>query len=74
MGGRKLLVQIVVASALMAAFLVWFGGDVQAWLAASTMHRVSWLAAIVTGGAAVYFVALLAMGVRPGQFRLLAAK
>jgi putative peptidoglycan lipid II flippase len=73
-GGRKLLIQIVVASALMAAFLVWFGGDVQSWLAASTMHRVGWLAAIVTGGAAVYFVALLVMGVRPGQFRLLAGK
>ena len=56
-GGRKLLVQIVVASALMAAFLVVFGGDVQTWLAASTTHRVGWLAAIVAGGAGVYFVA-----------------
>ena len=48
--------------------------DVEAWLAASTIHRVSWLAAIVIGGAAVYFVALLVMGVRPGQFKLQAAK
>ncbi len=73
-GGRKLLIQIVVAAALMAGFLFWFGGDVEAWLAASTIHRVSWLAAIVIGGAAVYFVALLVMGVRPGQFKLQAAK
>jgi len=72
-GTRKLLVQIVVASAMMAAFLYWFGGDVAAWLAASTTRRFVWLMGVVCGGAAVYFVVLGLMGVRPGQFRMRAA-
>ncbi|HEY5808215.1 MAG TPA: lipid II flippase MurJ, partial [Povalibacter sp.] len=71
-GGRKLLIQITLASALMAAFLIGFGGDVQTWLAASTSRRLIWLTAIVTGGAAIYFAALWLMGVRLRQFRLLA--
>lgn len=69
-GGRKLLFRIALASALMAAFLVWFGGDVPAWLAASTSHRIVWMTGIVSGGAAVYFASLWLMGVRAGQFRL----
>lgn len=69
-GGRKMLIRIVFASALMAAFLVGFGGDVTAWLAASTSERIMWMAGIVSGGAAVYFASLWLMGVRAGQFRL----
>ncbi|HEY6644463.1 murein biosynthesis integral membrane protein MurJ [Povalibacter sp.] len=69
-GRRRFLLRVVLASALMAAFLWWFGGDVAVWIAASTMERIGWLTAIVVGGAAVYFVALAVMGVRPGQFRL----
>jgi putative peptidoglycan lipid II flippase len=61
------------ASAAMAAFLVWFGGDVQTWLAASTSHRLIWLTGIVSGGGAVYFAVLWLLGVRMGQFRLAAA-
>jgi len=72
-GTRKLLVQIVVASAAMAVFLYWFGGDVAEWLAASTTRRFVWLAGVVCGGAAVYFAVLGLMGVRPGQFRVRAA-
>jgi putative peptidoglycan lipid II flippase len=72
-GRRKFLLKVIVASSLMAAFLWWFGGDVAQWLATSTAHRIAWLAAIVGGGAAVYFVGLAAMGVRPRQFRLNAA-
>jgi putative peptidoglycan lipid II flippase len=69
-GAGKMLVRIVLASALMAAFLVWFGGDVQDWLAASASQRVVWMTGIVSGGAAAYFASLWLMGVRPGQFRL----
>jgi putative peptidoglycan lipid II flippase len=69
-GRRKFLLKVVLASGLMAAFLWWFGGDVAQWLSASTSHRIAWLAAIVAGGAAVYFLALAVMGVRPRQFRL----
>lgn len=69
-GRRKFLLQVVLATAAMAAFLWWFGGDVAQWLAASTTHRIAWLAAIVMGGATVYFAMLAVLGVRPGQFRL----
>jgi putative peptidoglycan lipid II flippase len=72
-GRRKFLLKVTVASGLMAAFLWWFGGDVAQWLATSTSRRIAWLAAIVGGGAAVYFLGLAAMGIRPRQFRLNAA-
>jgi putative peptidoglycan lipid II flippase len=67
---RGLLIRIVLASAVMAAFLWWFGGDVGVWLAAPKIERVLWLAGLVAGGIVIYFAALWAMGVRAGQFRL----
>lgn len=72
-GTRKLMMQIAAASVAMAAFLYWFGGDVANWLAASTAKRIGWLTFMVCGGAAVYFVVLWAMGVRPRQFQVRAA-
>jgi putative peptidoglycan lipid II flippase len=67
---RGLLIRIVVASALMAAFLWWFGGDIATWLATPKLHRIVWLTGLVAGGIGVYFAALWVMGVRAGQFRL----
>lgn len=67
---RGLLIRIVVASALMAAFLWWFGGDIATWLATPKLQRIVWLAGLVVGGIGVYFATLWAMGVRAGQFRL----
>jgi putative peptidoglycan lipid II flippase len=67
---RGLLIRIVVASALMAAFLAWWGGDVGTWLVTPKLERIVWLAGLVTGGIAVYFASLWVMGVRVGQFRL----
>lgn len=67
---RGLLIRIVVASALMAAFLWWFGGDVGTWLATPKIERIVWLTGLVTGGIAIYFATLWVMGVRAGQFRL----
>jgi putative peptidoglycan lipid II flippase len=67
---RGLLIRIVLASALMAAFLWWFGGDIATWLATSKWHRIGWLAGLVVGGIGVYFASLWVMGVRAGQFRL----
>lgn len=68
--GGLLLLRMLIASAAMAALLLWFGGDVTVWLEAPRMHRIGWLAALVTGGAGVYFAILWLLGVRPGQFRL----
>ncbi|WP_129642696.1 murein biosynthesis integral membrane protein MurJ [Peristeroidobacter agariperforans] len=67
---RGLLIRIALASALMAAFLWWFGGDIATWLVTPTLQRVVWLAGLVVGGIGVYFAALWVMGVRAGQFRL----
>lgn len=67
---RGLLIRIVVASALMAAFLWWFGGDIATWLVTPKLQRIVWLAGLVVGGIGVYFATLWAMGVRAGQFRL----
>jgi putative peptidoglycan lipid II flippase len=62
--------RIVVASLAMAGVLWWFGGDLPTWLQAPTWHRVSWLAALVTGGGAIYFGCLWLLGARASQFRL----
>lgn len=67
---RGLLIRIVAASALMAAFLWWFGGDLATWLATPRIERILWLAGLVVGGIVIYFAALWVMGVRAGQFRL----
>jgi hypothetical protein len=50
-----------VATALVAA------GD---WLALSTLARLAWLAGIVCGGAALYFGACFAVGLRAHDFKL----
>jgi putative peptidoglycan lipid II flippase len=67
---KGLLIRIVIASALMAAVLWWFGGDVTTWLVTPKIDRVVWLTGLVVGGIAVYFASLWVMGVRVGQFRL----
>lgn len=72
-GGAALLAKIAVASAAMAAFLVWFAGTLDAWLQASTSERALWLGGLVVGGGAIYFAVLLLLGVRLQQFKVQAA-
>ena len=67
---RGLLIRIVVASTLMAAFLWWFGGDLATWLVTPKINRIVWLTGLVAGGIAIYFGALWLLGVRTRQFRL----
>jgi putative peptidoglycan lipid II flippase len=69
-GTRRLIVQIVIASVLMAVFLVMFGGSVSAWLTASATDRLIWLSWLVAGGGGLYFAVLWIMGVRIHQFRV----
>ena len=64
------MVKIAVASVAMGAFLVWFAGTLDAWLQASSSERAVWLAVLVTGGGAIYFAVLLALGVRLHQFKV----
>lgn len=70
---RWLLRRIAAASAAMAAVLWGFSGNAAEWVAAAVPHRVLWLAALVAGGAGVYFGALFALGVRVSHLRLVVA-
>lgn len=68
-GWGRFMLQILVALAVMGAAL-WFGaGEAATWLARGGMERVLWLTALVIGGAASYFAALFALGLRPRDFR-----
>ena len=62
--------RILIASAVMAVLLWWFGGDVGTWLVTSKAFRILWLGALVTGGGLAYFVVLWLLGVRPNQLRM----
>ena len=68
-GWGRLLVQVFAANACMAALLVWLAGGLDGWLAVDALHRAGWLALCVAGGLAVYVLALLAAGLRPGDLR-----
>jgi putative peptidoglycan lipid II flippase len=67
---RRMVARMVFAGAGMALFLWWFSGSLDAWLIASTTRRVAWLAALIAGGAAVYFSLVWLFGARGEQFRL----
>jgi len=66
-GWRRFFLQILVATGIMAALLVWGAGDLDHWLANRASVRIMHLAALVAGGALVYFGVLIAVGVRPRQ-------
>ncbi len=66
---RRLLPQIALASAAMAAFLWWISGDWSAWTAWSAVRRAAWLGLSVAGGAAVYFGVLGLAGARPRDLK-----
>jgi len=62
--------RLLFALAVLGAFLWWSEAQF-AWIAmrAQPAHRIGALAAIVTGGAALYFAALFVGGMRPRHFR-----
>jgi putative peptidoglycan lipid II flippase len=66
---RRLLPQVLVANGAMAAFLWWVAGDWAAWSEMATGRRLMMLLLAVVGGGVTYFVGLLLMGARPGDFR-----
>jgi putative peptidoglycan lipid II flippase len=57
--------RIVLATAGMAAILVWGVGDLEVWLKASASGRALHLTTLVVGGGFVYLAALFLFGVRP---------
>ena len=66
---RRLMPQVLVANAAMAVFLWWVTGDWAAWSDMATVRRIAMLLGSVVGGGAIYFLGLLLMGARPGDFR-----
>jgi putative peptidoglycan lipid II flippase len=68
-GWIRFLLQVVVATALLGVFLAWSAG-VLPWvdLRAQPVARVGWLAAVLAGGALIYFGSLRVTGVKLRQF------
>ena len=69
-GWGSMLIRFLVANALLAAVLLYLAKPLDWWLALSVVERCAWLLVQVVAGAAVYFLALLAIGMRPGDFRM----
>ena len=64
-GWGVFILQVMAASALLAVFLLWAAGAVN-WvsLKAAYLQRIGLLAAVISAGAAMYFVALWAAGLK----------
>jgi len=69
-GWAALLVRVLIASAAMVLVLWQLHRAVSWWVSAGLAERVGWLAVSVVAGAGAYFIALLALGMRPAQFEL----
>ena len=57
--------RVAVANLLMGTFLLVFHGGLAQWLEASLLDRAVHLAGLIVGGAAIYLLALGALGIRP---------
>jgi putative peptidoglycan lipid II flippase len=66
----KFALRVAVACGVMAALLWQFTPPLARWLEAGLLVRCLWLAEAIAGGAAAYFATLIAVGVRPSQFRM----
>lgn len=63
-GWAVLIVQTLVATAAMVIVVLFMNKPLEWWLNSEAWVRVSWLAATIAAGAAVYAVVLLALGLR----------
>ena len=71
-GWKALLARILFANAVMAALLIWMGGDLAGWLNLPPAQRAARLALCVVCGAAAYFAALFLSGTRLRHVRNIA--
>ncbi len=63
-GWGALLARVLFANAVMAALLLWLGGDLPGWLAQAPWERAGRLALCIVAAAAAYFAALVLAGAR----------
>ena len=63
-GWGAFIARILFANAVMAALLIWLGGDLAGWLELPALQRALRLAMCVAAGAAAYFAALYIAGTR----------
>jgi putative peptidoglycan lipid II flippase len=68
-GWMSLLVRAMIAGAIMGAFLIWGVGKLDYWLSIGFWYRIEYLVLWIGCAAAIYFLALFLMGVRPSHFR-----
>ena len=63
-GWTAFLTRILFANALMAALLIWLGGDLAGWLQLPAAHRALRLAGCIAAAVVTYFAALYVAGTR----------
>lgn len=68
-GWRLMGFRFVVAGATMGLALAWLMRQTDVWISGGLGERAGWLALLVCGGAAAYFLVLLALGLRPRHLR-----
>ena len=70
-GWGVFLSQVTLASAALAALLLWGAGPAEMWVTQATAARAVALSVLIAGGAGVYFSALWLAGFRPASLRAL---
>lgn len=68
-GWGRFLLRLLLANLALATSLLVFGGDLERWTQAPSLHRVAWLLMLILGGAGVYFSTLWLSGLRPADLR-----
>ena len=68
-GWGALIARVLFANAVMAALLIWLGGDLQGWMDAAPLRRAGRLALCVSAGAVAYLVTLYLSGTRLRHLR-----
>jgi putative peptidoglycan lipid II flippase len=68
-GWLSLLLRALIAGVVMGGFLVWVSGDIEYWLRIGFWPRIQYLMLWIGCAAGIYFLALLAMGIRLSHFR-----
>ncbi len=68
-GWRRLIARVAAAGAVMGALLVWLAGEPSRWVVMPAWTRVGHLTVCIVAGAAAYFAALLAFGLRRADLR-----